>query len=379
MEPSHVRLYWYVYCRRGLLSLTLDRVFVKAITTIRALSSRSSYGTLPRPPAENRIKLYGLYKQAVEGDVENVMPRPQGRTLEDEGAKKKWDAWRREQGLTRTEAKRQYIAYLIETMRTYASGTLEARELLAELEYLWDQIKDLQFSDEDDYAAPRLPDRYLTATPTFLVANMQLLHYRNNLQKIYSHSRRSTMSVNDFVEQQQRQLQSHGAGGSVYLMQLAPVRAVPRAAAPTAAAAAVGAAAPASDLRQWQGDVNTIINKLSREFGPSRRYRRDSDAIAPNDVDTQFDRLWRRAAHVARIVGARLLRYLKAFSLSLLAILFVTWVLKRNVKVKRSIVRQPLAPGRDTTELVVNMVVNMDENKWFVRWLGLVNAFVGFV
>lgn len=337
---------------------------------------------MPRPPAENRIKLYGLYKQAVEGDVENVMPRPQGRTLEDEGAKKKWDAWRREQGLSRTEAKRQYIAYLIETMRTYASGTLEARELLAELEYLWDQIKDLQFSDDDDYAAPRLPDRHLTATPTFLAANMQLLQYRNNLQKIYSHSRRSTMSVNEFVEQQQRQLQAHGAGGSVYLMQLAPVRAghhMPRAEAPTAAGAAVGAAAPTSDLRQWQGDVNTIISKLSREFGPSRRYRRDSDAVAPDEVDTQFDRLWRRAAHVVRIVGVRLLRYLKAFSLSLLAILFVTWVLKRNVKVERTIVMQPLAPGRDAKELVVKMVVNVDENKWFVRWLGLVNAFVGFV
>lgn len=51
-------------------------------------------------------------------------------TAEDEGAKKKWDAWKREQGLSKTEAKKRYVSYLIETMRVYASGTLEARELL---------------------------------------------------------------------------------------------------------------------------------------------------------------------------------------------------------------------------------------------------------
>ena len=86
---------------------------MKAIATIRALSSRSNYGSLPRPPAENRIKLYGLYKQATEGDVDGVMPRPVGFTAEDEGAKKKWDAWKREQGLSKTEAKRGMFHILL--------------------------------------------------------------------------------------------------------------------------------------------------------------------------------------------------------------------------------------------------------------------------
>ncbi|KAK6887004.1 Autophagy-related protein 37 [Candida tropicalis] len=103
------------------MSDSVDRVFVKAISTIRALSSRSNYGSLPRPPAENRIKLYGLYKQATEGDVDGIMPRPVGFTPEDEGAKKKWDAWKREEGISKTEAKKRYISYLIETMRVYAS------------------------------------------------------------------------------------------------------------------------------------------------------------------------------------------------------------------------------------------------------------------
>jgi hypothetical protein len=72
------------------------------------------------------------------------MARPSGNSNEDENAKRKWDAWKEEEGISKTEAKRRYISFLIETMKLYASGTHEARELLSELEYLWDQIKDVQ-------------------------------------------------------------------------------------------------------------------------------------------------------------------------------------------------------------------------------------------
>lgn len=71
------------------------------------------------------------------------MERPTGLSSEDESARRKYDAWKSEEGLSKTEAKRRYISYLIDTMKTYASGTHEARELLGELEYLWDQIKDV--------------------------------------------------------------------------------------------------------------------------------------------------------------------------------------------------------------------------------------------
>ena len=189
---------------------------MKAIATIRALSSRSNYGSLPRPPAENRIKLYGLYKQATEGDVDGVMPRPVGFTAEDEGAKKKWDAWKREQGLSKTEAKKRYVSYLIETMRVYASGTLEARELLNELEYLWEQIKDLPSSDEEtDHHHIPLPsrsptfsqtDRFSNRTPSITGARTT---GTSNLNNIYSHSRRNTtLSLNEYVQQQRMQHQN---------------------------------------------------------------------------------------------------------------------------------------------------------------------------
>lgn len=51
------------------------------------------------------------------------------------------DAWYAQRGLSRTEAKRRYISTLIDTMHRYASQTPEARELVAELEFVWDQIK----------------------------------------------------------------------------------------------------------------------------------------------------------------------------------------------------------------------------------------------
>ena len=51
------------------------------------------------------------------------------------------DAWYAQRDLSRTEAKRRYISTLIETMHNYASQTAEARELVAELEFVWDQIK----------------------------------------------------------------------------------------------------------------------------------------------------------------------------------------------------------------------------------------------
>lgn len=51
------------------------------------------------------------------------------------------DAWHAQHGISRTEAKRRYISTLIETMHKYASTTPDARELVAELEFVWDQIK----------------------------------------------------------------------------------------------------------------------------------------------------------------------------------------------------------------------------------------------
>lgn len=95
----------------------------------------------------DRLLLYGLYKQSMEGDVSYVQDRPSATSspsLSPEALHKeqeKWDAWNANAGLSRTEAKRRYIETLIATMHRYASTTPEARELVGELEFVWDQVK----------------------------------------------------------------------------------------------------------------------------------------------------------------------------------------------------------------------------------------------
>lgn len=123
---------------------------------------------------------WSFYGPLIEGDVEGVMGRPVGNTPEVHAECEKWyvklshtntlwitrlclehsraslicsalmssffflvirDAWYAQRGLSRTEAKRRYIGTLIDTMHRYASQTSEARELVSELEFVWDQIK----------------------------------------------------------------------------------------------------------------------------------------------------------------------------------------------------------------------------------------------
>lgn len=148
-----------------------DRVFTHALATVRRLPRTGS----SRPPPSARLRLYGLYKQSMEGDVESILPRPtlpsvspdpnnsksnnvhryasrDLRIREAEAEIEKWDSWHSCAGMSKTDAKRRYIGTLIETMKEYASGTQEARELVAELEFVWNQIRSQSGSSEDDDA-----------------------------------------------------------------------------------------------------------------------------------------------------------------------------------------------------------------------------------
>ncbi|KAJ2996949.1 hypothetical protein NUW58_g801 [Xylaria curta] len=119
---------------------SVDRVFVHALNTVKKIPKTGA----SRPPPGDRLRLYGLYKQAMEGDVDGVMERPRsGSGINDDELqreKDKWDAWNSQSGLSRTEAKRRYVEALIDTMHRYAN-TPDALELVAELEFVWNQIK----------------------------------------------------------------------------------------------------------------------------------------------------------------------------------------------------------------------------------------------
>ncbi|KAF2730559.1 hypothetical protein EJ04DRAFT_555367 [Polyplosphaeria fusca] len=118
------------------MSDSVDRVFSHALNTVNKIRTGSQ-----KPPSATRLKLYGLYKQAMEGDVDGIMERPEGNAQEVLRAQEKWDAWKQQNDMSRTEAKRRYITTLIDTMHQYASPSPDSRELVAELEFVWDQVK----------------------------------------------------------------------------------------------------------------------------------------------------------------------------------------------------------------------------------------------
>ncbi|EMC96287.1 hypothetical protein BAUCODRAFT_69929 [Baudoinia panamericana UAMH 10762] len=137
---------------------SIDRVFGHALNTVNKIRPGST-----KPPSADRLALYGLYKQSMEGDVVTLSARPAASSaafaqMSEESLRKeqeKWDAWKNNEGLTRTEAKRRYIEKLIQTMHEYASGTDEARDLVEELEFVWDQIKNnSQHSGDSERSSP---------------------------------------------------------------------------------------------------------------------------------------------------------------------------------------------------------------------------------
>ncbi|KAF4582089.1 Acyl CoA binding family protein [Ophiocordyceps camponoti-floridani] len=130
---------------------SVDRVFVHALNTVKKIPKTGA----SRPPPQDRLRLYGLYKQAMEGDVDGVMeqpgPTPALTAEELQREQDKWRAWNTQKGLGRTEAKRRYVEALIETMRRYAT-TSDATELVAELEFVWNQIRHNSSGSSDDFS-----------------------------------------------------------------------------------------------------------------------------------------------------------------------------------------------------------------------------------
>lgn len=68
------------------ISISADRVFVHALNTVKRIPRTGS----ARPPPADRLRLYGLYKQSTEGDVEGVSRRPEGKDPESAAERDKW-------------------------------------------------------------------------------------------------------------------------------------------------------------------------------------------------------------------------------------------------------------------------------------------------
>jgi acyl-CoA-binding protein len=76
--------------------MDLNKSFLQAVDRVRELDTR--------PSNENLLKLYGLFKQATEGDVKGE--RPGGFDFK---AIAKYDSWSSQRGMSRDEAMQTYI------------------------------------------------------------------------------------------------------------------------------------------------------------------------------------------------------------------------------------------------------------------------------
>jgi len=74
----------------------LAKQFQKAVADSKKLSERPDNATL--------LKLYALYKQATDGDVEGTRPG-----FMDMVGRAKWDAWNGIKGTPKNDAMQQYV------------------------------------------------------------------------------------------------------------------------------------------------------------------------------------------------------------------------------------------------------------------------------
>lgn len=88
-------------------SLELETAFAQARERVQHLRKK--------PSNEALLRLYGLYKQATEGDVHGEAPG-----LFDFVGKAKYNAWESHCGLEQAEAMRRYIAYVDQLIQAEA-------------------------------------------------------------------------------------------------------------------------------------------------------------------------------------------------------------------------------------------------------------------
>lgn len=291
--------------------------------------------------------------------------------MEDEGAKKKWDAWRCEQGLLTTEAKRRYIAFLIETMRMYVGGSVDGLELLNELEFMWDQIKNIHTSDVLDQTAAQLPpwsplssqfyasERFSTRTPSIAASNK--LHNRSHHN--YSHSRLPSQikhegNQNPFfktgldLSSSQIQPRSQGYDATTYSPVTHKLPGV-------------------SDARARKDEFDQIWAKVINTNHPPNAERDNYNAG-----------LSRKLRYLMVLVRRKIKLVAKTMLVSTLIILLILWWLRNNAGLRTSLtsVATPATgSSKSRISFALDLTIDSAQNRILFRVLQLLNGLVKIV
>jgi len=95
--------------------MALKEQFQQAINEVREIGKIDDQ--------EDLLKLYGLYKQATEGDVNKSKPR-----MLDFKGKAKWESWSKNKGLSQEDAMMKYIAFTDELGQKYLKENSNATD-----------------------------------------------------------------------------------------------------------------------------------------------------------------------------------------------------------------------------------------------------------
>lgn len=127
------------------MEVTTDKVFAQAVLTIKSLTDLSKSSSLPRPSINDRLTLYGLYNQATRGDPNS---NELNLTNNNPTELKKYNSWLKFKGLSKSQARKQYIKYLLEILQNnYSSKEFPAIiPLRNNLQESWDKLENLNLS-----------------------------------------------------------------------------------------------------------------------------------------------------------------------------------------------------------------------------------------
>jgi diazepam-binding inhibitor (GABA receptor modulating acyl-CoA-binding protein) len=88
----------------------LEEEFKAAVETVRSAPETGAF----KPSNEFKLKMYALYRQAKDGDVQGKRPG-----MLDPVGRFKWDAWSSVKGMSRDEAMKQYVEEVRKIEKAY--------------------------------------------------------------------------------------------------------------------------------------------------------------------------------------------------------------------------------------------------------------------
>ncbi|TID19245.1 hypothetical protein CANINC_003816 [Pichia inconspicua] len=137
-----------------------DKLFIQAVSTIKSLTDLSKSSNLPRPSITERLNLYGLYNQATKGDASF------NTSITNPSDAKKYNSWVKFKGLTKQQARKQYVKYLLDILKSNYSLTEfpQVQPLLDGLQSSWDKIEFMEIQTPST-ASQQVPFQFTPNIP----------------------------------------------------------------------------------------------------------------------------------------------------------------------------------------------------------------------